>query len=117
MKRYITTIVSAVVLAGLMPAQAVANPGSSGYWAKQCSVATGARLSATNYYSSHGQTYHLDLNSGSGWYPVAIYFNGTRLSGWNDVYVHRSVKNSVNTIKGQWKYNGYSVYSTCTVTG
>lgn len=111
----------AALVAWAAPAQAKA---ASFYYVKQCSVTPDgkARLRVSNWsLPGGGQRYHMDLNSrtsiiGPDWYQKAIYFNGTRLSGTNDVYKNVSSTYTVNTIKGTWTL-GSGIPSTvsCTV--
>lgn len=118
MKKKFVSLFAAIAM--LFAAVATAPPAfadaTDGYDAATCSVSGGGVLHASNYpVSGGGQEYHLDLNSGSSVYPVALYFNGTRLASWNEVYVYRAVRSSKNDIKGQWRSGVTGNYYTCTI--
>lgn len=113
MRKIVAGIAIAASMSLVAPTPALAD-ASDGYDATSCSVSGGGVLNASNYpVSGGGQEYHLDLNSGSSVYPVALYFNGTRLSGWNEQYVFKSIRSSKNDIRGQWRHGTTGVYYNC----
>ena len=75
---------------------------ASTYSSTSCHVGwtTTPRLSVTRYTYGSGVQYHMDLNSGDGWYQWKITFDGITLPGTNDQY--RNVSGGYHTIKGYW---------------
>jgi hypothetical protein len=123
MKRIIITLAAAVGLVLGMGGTATAGGSGDFYKHWTCKppyygYSSTANLDVTNYDIATGQRYHIDVDAG-GFTVKGLYFNGTKLSDWNDVYVDRSNRSSINTITAMWYYGPYLLAATtqCTIKG
>jgi hypothetical protein len=108
-----TTAISAAMFAPT----AIAGGSGDFYQHLSCSVdSSGANLDITNYDIATGQRYHMDMDSVSGYRADALYVDGVKQPGWNDVYKDFANRGSYHNIRAVWFKGILGTYISCNRT-